>query len=227
MRIVDVEQKRDRVYAYDKYGEELFSVEGKLVRHKGDFVFVRNEGKTCKLDAYGNVVDPDVKGEGGSLIGTIFGLVVIGVLVAHCAGNSDTPTTKAHSDDTSFAKDYNKRTDIFHDAMDLFLKHNYPQAQERFEWLAQIKYRPAFNSYMAGQCAYKQHHYQEAIHFYKKSLAIKNKATYTPILLDNTARAYKALKDTKNYKHYLHILAKDYPESDQGKQALKALQRHP
>ncbi|WP_235852539.1 hypothetical protein [Helicobacter vulpis] len=59
---------------------------------------------------------------------------------------------------------------------------------------------------MAGQCAYKEKHYQEAIKFYQQSLAIKEQASYTAILLENLAKAYKALKDEKHYAHYRHLL---------------------
>ncbi|TSA83978.1 hypothetical protein FNE76_04800 [Helicobacter mehlei] len=90
--------------------------------------------------------------------------------------------------------------------MGLFTEQEYKKALERFIWLAQIKYRPAFSSYMAGQCAYKEKHYQEAIKFYQQSLAIKKQASYTAILLENLANAYKALKDEKHYAHYRHLL---------------------
>ncbi len=84
--------------------------------------------------------------------------------------------------------------------------------KERFIWLAKIKHKPAFSSYMARQCAYQQKHYPKAIKFYKQSVAIKNQAKYTPTLLWNMAQAYKALKDGKNYKNTLHQLTQ-YPES--------------
>ncbi|WP_240331059.1 hypothetical protein [Helicobacter suis] len=217
-------QRGARVYAYDENGDELFNKPGELVRFTNNAVFVRRGARVCKLDAYGYVVDPDVKESGGEdgLIGLIgggiIGLVIFIFLNLNHIHNYFFPPPPP-----SF-KDQNKREQVFHDAMGLFTQQSYKDAQERFIWLAQIKYRPAFDYYMAGQCAYKTQHYQEAIQFYKQSLAIKEQASYTPILLENTANAYKALKDHKNYEHTLHLLAR-YPQSEEGKKALAILKQ--
>ncbi|WP_240328789.1 tetratricopeptide repeat protein [Helicobacter suis] len=226
MAISNAVQRGSRVYAYDENGDELFNKPGALVRFTDDAVFVRRGARVCKLDIYGYVVDPDVKeSEGGSGGGLFLGLLVIGLLI-----QSGVSYVYHHVHDYFFPppppsfKDQNKREQVFHDAMGLFRQQSYKKAQERFIWLAQIKYRPAFSYYMAGQCAYKTQHYQEAIQFYKQSLAIKEQASYTPILLENTANAYKALKDHKNYEHTLHLLA-HYPQSEEGKKALAILQQ--
>ncbi|CRF47869.1 TPR repeat containing exported protein; Putative periplasmic protein contains a protein prenylyltransferase domain [Helicobacter heilmannii] len=209
MKIERVEQRGTKVYAYDENGEELFKKSGELVRYTSSSVYVRRGNKVCKLDAYGYVVDPDVKDEGGSgCMNVVLGVVGVVCVVFYLTFCSSGKSSKNHhtTQEQSFSKEYDKRANIFHDAMELFTAQNYKQAKERFEWLAQIKYRPAFSSYMAGQCAYKEEHYQEAIKFYEQSLKIKEQATYTDILLENLANAYKALKDEKNYTHYKHLL---------------------
>ncbi|WP_104689937.1 tetratricopeptide repeat protein [Helicobacter felis] len=206
MKIERVEQRGTKVYAYDESGEELFKKSGELVRYTSSSVYVRRGNKVCKLDAYGYVVDPDVKDGGGdSWIWNVLVLIVVIVFVVYCSSNHKS-ATKEQSNNASFAKEYENRANIFHDAMGLFTQQKYKQAKERFEWLAQIKYRPAFSSYMAGQCAYKEKHFKEAVKFYQQSLKIKDQATYTAILLENLANAYKALKDEKNYAHYKHLL---------------------
>ncbi|BEG58151.1 hypothetical protein NHP21005_18390 [Helicobacter sp. NHP21005] len=64
MEIERVEQRGTKVYAYDENGEKLFKKTGELVRYTSKAVFVRRGNKICKMDAYGYVVDPDVKDEG-------------------------------------------------------------------------------------------------------------------------------------------------------------------
>ncbi|WP_235852248.1 hypothetical protein [Helicobacter mehlei] len=233
MAINNVVQRGGKVCAYDENGEELFSKSGELVRYTSDAVFVRRGNRVCQLDMYGYVVDGNVKEEtqsGNELAGLIFlvlglfyGLFwllrfslrhyritsVIVVILFGCVllAGLFSPSLKPHQEKAvSFSKDYNHRQQAFHDAMGLFTEQEYKKALERFIWLAQIKYRPAFSSYMAGQCAYKEKHYQEAIKFYQQSLAIKKQASYTAILLENLANAYKALKDEKHYAHYRHLL---------------------
>ncbi|CRF41632.1 tetratricopeptide repeat protein [Helicobacter ailurogastricus] len=233
MAINNVVQRGSRVYAYDEVGDELFNKAGELVRYTSDAVFVRRGNRVCQLDIYGYVVDGNVKEETqqvDNLVGLLFmfagmfyglfwilrfslrhyritlAIIVILLGCAWVAGLFSNPKQPHQAQAVSFVKEYENRANTFHDAMGLFTAQNYKQAKERFEWLAQIKYRPAFSSYMAGQCAYKEEHYQEAIKFYEQSLKIKEQATYTDILLENLANAYKALKDEKHYIHYKHLL---------------------
>ncbi|WP_240333357.1 tetratricopeptide repeat protein [Helicobacter suis] len=218
MAINHAVQRGARVYAYDENGDELFNKPGELVRFTNNAVYVRRGARVCKLDAYGYVVDPDFKETKPASPGeVIFSCLFLMIFI--CWGAIELYKSMFPS-----FKDQNKREQVFHDAMGLFTQQSYKKAEERFIWLAQIKYRPAFDYYMAGQCAYKTQHYQEAIQFYKQSLVIKEQASYTPILLENTANAYKALKDHKNYEHTLHLLA-HYPQSEEGKKALAILQQ--
>lgn len=126
----------------------------------------------------------------------------------------------------SFEKDRNKRRQIFQDALRLFHKKQYAGAGERFTWLAEIKYRPAYSYYMAGESAYEQKHYEEAINLYKRSALIKDKTDYMPILLWHTAWSFGFLKDHGNYERFMRSLAQLYPQSEQGKRALDILQKH-
>ncbi|WP_120952079.1 tetratricopeptide repeat protein [Helicobacter sp. L8] len=201
------------VSVYDEEDHELFSKPGAYLSFTNDEVRIRQEDKISVFNPYGvlirtetpRVETPNTKKSMGCLGWLMLILVGLAIIIgiAYCSAKQ---YTENQSTRHVFTKDYNQRAQAFHDAMDLFTRQDYKQALERFEWLAQIKYRPAFSSYMAGQCAYKEKRYQEAIKFYKQSLAIKEQASYTSILLENLANAYKALKDEKHYTHYKHLL---------------------
>ncbi|WP_412779197.1 tetratricopeptide repeat protein, partial [Helicobacter mehlei] len=125
----------------------------------------------------------------------------------------------------SFIKDYGKRKEIFQEALKLFRHKQHEQAGARFEWLGEIKYRPAYSYYMAGECAYEQKHYTQAISFYKHSALIKDKTTYMPILLWHTAWSFGFLKDQANFERFMRSLSQLYPQSEQGKKATEILQK--
>ncbi|WP_235852995.1 tetratricopeptide repeat protein [Helicobacter labacensis] len=202
-KIGRVDCNNGSVDVYDEEGNKLFSEPGELVDFTEYLVRVKQGKETYTFSSYGEIIEVEKPmGCLGWLMLILVGLAII-IGIAYCS-------VKQHANEQNtryvFTKDYNQRAQAFHDAMELFTDQEYKQAQERFIWLAQIKYRPAFSSYMAGQCAYKEKRYQEAIKFYKQSLAIKEQASYTSILLENMANAYKALKDEKHYTHYKHLL---------------------
>ncbi|GMB90345.1 hypothetical protein NHP190002_10360 [Helicobacter ailurogastricus] len=209
LQIGHVEQKGNKVCVYDEEGNELFKKSGELWSFSSDYVRVKQGEQICEINPYGDVVNPNViinepEPEKPEKSMGCFGWLVTVFVV--CGALSFIARWVSFNQAKAEEERRAHPVQVFHDAMGLFTQQNYKQAKERFEWLAQIKYRPAFSSYMAGQCAYKEEHYQEAIKFYEQSLKIKEQATYTDILLENLANAYKALKDEKHYTHYKHLL---------------------
>ncbi|WP_120945536.1 MULTISPECIES: tetratricopeptide repeat protein [Helicobacter] len=141
--------------------------------------------------------------------------------IARLASATSKATTP--SPESAFEKNPAKRQTIAKEALELYHQQRFNQAQPRFAWLAEINYKPAYHNYMAGESAYMQKHYKDAIAFYKKSALLKDRADYMPVLLWHTAWAFKFLGDQNNHVKFLRSLSHLYPESDQGKRALNAL----
>ncbi|PAF53484.1 hypothetical protein BKH42_05980 [Helicobacter sp. 13S00482-2] len=135
------------------------------------------------------------------------------------------PKQQAHSKESktsttdTFTKDSSKQKEIFTQAESLYKKGKLKEAKQRFEWLMEMKYRPANTLYLLGEIAYKEKNYQEAVSFYKKSALENDKANYMPILLWHTAWAFRYLKDFQNYQKFLDSLIYLYPNSEQGQKA--------
>lgn len=119
------------------------------------------------------------------------------------------------------AKDYNK---VYKEALALYRKKSYARAKERFDYLADAKYRKATSSYYLGQIAYALHHYKSAIYYYKRSVMLDDKAVYMPSLLWHTADSFYHIGDTKNYRRFLDSLYYLYPESSEARKA-KSIQK--
>ncbi|MFC3847510.1 hypothetical protein ACFOPX_03020 [Helicobacter baculiformis] len=123
----------------------------------------------------------------------------------------------------AFEKDPDKKPQIFQEALGFYRQKRFDQAQVRFAWLGDNAYKSAYSYYMAGEAAYLQKKYKDAIALYKKSALIKDKADYMPVLLWHTAWAFRFLGDHSTYIKFLRSLSSLYPESEQGKKALGAL----
>ncbi|WP_104732276.1 tetratricopeptide repeat protein [Helicobacter salomonis] len=136
-------------------------------------------------------------------------------------------TPAPEQDEVTFEKDPAKRQQIAQEALNLYRQKRFDQAQARFAWLGEIDYKSAYHYYMAGEAAYMQKKYKDAIALYKKSALIKDKTEYMPILLWHTAWAFKFLGDQKNHRKFLRSLTNLYPESEQGKKASIALDKNP
>ncbi|WP_104749823.1 tetratricopeptide repeat protein [Helicobacter cynogastricus] len=127
------------------------------------------------------------------------------------------------SEDLDFKKDLSRKPKIFREALSLYRQKHFKQAQTRLVWLGDNGFRVAYSYYMAGEAAYAQKNYKEAIVLYKKSALVKEKAEYMPILLWHTAWSFRFLGDQNTYLKFLRSLSNLYPESEQGKKALPLL----
>ncbi|BCZ16975.1 hypothetical protein NHP190003_02570 [Helicobacter sp. NHP19-003] len=152
------------VSVYDEEDNELFRKPGEYLSRTGDSVRIKQGDKISVFNPYGVLIrteTPSTEKPMGCLgwfMLVLIGLAVI-VFIAYCSVKQHTSN---QTTSRVFTKDYSHRQQAFHDAMGLFTEQEYKKALEHFIWLAQIKYRPAFSSYMAGQCAYKEEHYKEA-----------------------------------------------------------------
>ncbi|WP_104733409.1 hypothetical protein [Helicobacter felis] len=137
-------------------------------------------------------------------------------------------TSQNKSEEADFNKDLSRKPKIFQEALSLYRQKHFKQAQARFVWLGDNDFKSAYSYYMAGEAAYAQKNYKEAIVLYKKSALIKEKAEYMPVLLWHTAWSFRFLGNQNTYLKFLHSLSSLYPDSEQGKKALPLLGKsHP
>lgn len=120
-----------------------------------------------------------------------------------------------------FAKDKNKRGDIFAQARQMLQKSDFLNAKLRFEWLLESKYKLADSHFYLGEIAFAEKSYSAAIAHYKESVMANDKAKYMPTLLLHTAQSFNAIKDTKNYNKFLDSLIASYPTSKEAQEAKK------
>lgn len=109
----------------------------------------------------------------------------------------------------------------FAEAKNLIRKKEYSKVEDILNHLIKENYKSAECYYMLGDIAYRKKNYKSAVDLYKKSATIDEKASYMPILLWRTAWSFKYLKDDKNHQSFLELLARMYPESEQGKKAIE------
>ncbi len=106
-----------------------------------------------------------------------------------------------------------KGSTLFANAKKSYAKKDYKKATELF--LASIKkrYLPATSNFYLGEINYKTKQYAKAIDYYKKSISLYDKASFTPTLLYHTYISFEKLGDKKNAKKFKKILLQKYPKS--------------
>lgn len=124
--------------------------------------------------------------------------------------------TKSNSTKQS---DFSKKSpsDILKEASDMYKKKDYLGAKERYEYLFSINHRPAEATFMLGEIEYFTKNYANAIKFYQKSIAIYDKAKYTPKLLYHTAISFDKVGDKSSADKFYKFLKKTYPNSEEAK----------
>ncbi len=120
-----------------------------------------------------------------------------------------TPTTKeiASKDSATLLKE----------ADDFFDKKAYSESKALFEELLNRNYKPANANFNLGEIAYNQKSYSAAIEYYKTSISLYDKASYTPTLLYHTASSFEKLGKTKEAQSFYKALKESYPTSPEAK----------
>lgn len=115
--------------------------------------------------------------------------------------------------------DFSKKSpsDILKQASDMYKNKDYLGAKERYEYLFSINHRPAEATFMLGEIEYFTKNYANAIKFYQKSIAIYDKAKYTPKLLYHTAISFDKVGDKSSADKFYKFLKKTYPNSEEAK----------
>jgi len=103
-----------------------------------------------------------------------------------------------------------------------FLKNkSYENAAIRYKKLVDIRYKPARSNFKLGEISYYQKKYNHAIVYYKKSIALYDKAAYIPTLLYHTGISLSKLKKNKEASSFFNALKSNYPTSKEAKSLQK------
>jgi len=106
---------------------------------------------------------------------------------------------------------------LMKEADELFMKTSYTEAQVRYDELLKRNYKPAKINFNLGEIAYNQKSYSSAIEYYKSSIALFDKAAYTPTLLFHTGSSFDKLGKKKEAQNFYKALKEGYPDSPEAK----------
>ena len=104
-----------------------------------------------------------------------------------------------------------KEADEFYD------KKSYTEAQALYNELLNRNYKPAKVNFNLGEISFSQKSYTTAIEHYKSSIALFDKAAYTPTLLYHTGASFEKLGKTKEAQGFYKALKESYPDSPEAK----------
>lgn len=142
--------------------------------------------------------------------------------------SKDMLTQKLKELEDKFNKRYNSQKilsksgkTIFAEAKKAFAKKDYKKATELFQASIKKRYLPATSNFYLGEINYKTKHYAKAIEYYKRSISLYDRASFTPTLLYHTYISFKKLGDKRNAKKFRDILIAKYPKSKVAKLAKK------
>ena len=109
------------------------------------------------------------------------------------------------------------------EAKRLFKKDYFTKAIIIFEDLISKNYRPAECNFYVGEIKYYRKKYKDALHYFKNSMTLYDKAKYLPKLLLHSAISFDKLGDTENAQNFYNTIVDIYPESSEAKEASKKI----
>ncbi|MBF6669656.1 hypothetical protein CSPB12327_05835, partial [Campylobacter sp. RM12327] len=126
---------------------------------------------------------------------------------------------EAKVETTSLNSDFTSKSpaDILKEASNMYKSKDYSGAKARYEYLISINHRPAEATFMLGEIEYFNTSYSSAIEYYQKSIAIYDKANYTPKLLYHTAISFDKVGDKNSADKFYKFLKSTYPNSEEAK----------
>lgn len=139
------------------------------------------------------------------------------------SGNASKDASGAATKDASSANkapsDFTKQKvqDIAVDAKKLFDSGKLDDAKERYEFLITKGHKPAAANFYLGEISYQQKAYNNAIKYYQQSIALYDKADYTPKLLYHTAISFDKINDKESANRFYKALKLGYPDSKEAK----------
>ena len=129
------------------------------------------------------------------------------------AKNTSEDANKQSSSD--FTKQ--KIQDVAADAKKMFDSGKLDDAKARYEFLISKNHKPAAANFYLGEISYQQKSYNNAIKYYQQSIALYDKADYTPKLLYHTAISFDKINDKDSANRFYKALKLGYPDSKEAK----------
>lgn len=111
--------------------------------------------------------------------------------------------------------------ELLAEAKYLFKIDYFTKAKIIFEGLIAAHYRPAESNFYIGEINYYRKDYKDALHFYKRSMTLYDKAEYLPKLLLHSAISFEELGDKENANNFYRTIIDIYPESHEAREASK------
>ena len=106
---------------------------------------------------------------------------------------------------------------LMKEADEYYDKKSYSEAQALYNELLNRNYKPAKVNFNLGEISFSQKSYTTAIEHYKSSIALFDKAAYTPTLLYHTGASFEKLGKTKEAQGFYKALKESYPDSPEAK----------
>ncbi len=106
---------------------------------------------------------------------------------------------------------------LMKEADEYYDKKSYTEAQALYNELLNRNYKPAKVNFNLGEISFSQKSYTTAIEHYKSSIALFDKAAYTPTLLYHTGASFEKLGKTKEAQGFYKALKESYPDSSEAK----------
>ncbi|MGB3751570.1 MAG: tetratricopeptide repeat protein [Arcobacteraceae bacterium] len=120
--------------------------------------------------------------------------------------------------------DSSKSSAVLLDEAKVFFKKDYfTNALPIFEDLISRNYKPAESNFYVGEIKYYRKKYKDALHYFKTSMTLYDKASYLPKLLLHSAISFEELGDNENAQNFYNTIIDIYPESNEAKEASKKI----
>lgn len=147
---------------------------------------------------------------------------LIKILDSKLKKDSKKSTTENNS---SNSKDDLSKSDreLMKDVREYFKKDYFSKALPILEHLIKKNYRPAECNYYMGEINYYRKSYKDALHYFKTSMMLYDKASYLPKLLLHSAISFESLGDQTNAMNFYKTIVDVYPKSDEAKEASKKI----
>ncbi len=129
---------------------------------------------------------------------------------------------QAKSKKTNFTKSNKK---LLKEAKVLFTKDYFTKAIPILEHLISKNYRPAESNFYLGEIWFHRKKYKDAIHHFKTSMMLYDKAKYIPKLLLHSAISFEKVNDLDNAANFYGTLIDVYPQTEEAKEAQKKLEK--
>ncbi len=102
----------------------------------------------------------------------------------------------------------------------------YQESIKFFEYIISKQYKLATTYFYLGEAHYGLGNYEDAIKSYKDSVSVYDKSKFMPTLLLHISTSFDKLNMTAEAKTFYNALATQYPQSNEGKEALKLLEKY-